>query len=39
LVYVPSEMRHDGAFHHVKLTASDLQDHIEIRSGYYAPTR
>jgi hypothetical protein len=38
LIYVPSEMRHDGAFHHVQLTASDLQDHIEIRSGYYAPT-
>ena len=39
LVYVPSEMRHDGAFHHVQLTTSDLQDHIEIRSGYYAPIR
>jgi Ca-activated chloride channel family protein len=38
LIYVPSEMRHDGAFHHVQLTASDLQDNIEIRSGYYAPT-
>ena len=37
LVYVPSEIRPDGTFHHVQLTASDLQDHIEIRSGYYAP--
>ena len=38
LVYVPSKMRHDGAFHHVELTTNDLQDRIEIRSGYYAPT-
>ena len=39
LVYVPSQMRRDGTFHHVQVTATDLQDHIEIRSGYYAPTR
>jgi VWFA-related protein len=39
LIYVPAQMRHDGTFHHVQLNASDLQDHIEVRSGYYAPPR
>jgi Ca-activated chloride channel homolog len=39
LIYVPAQMRHDGTFHHVQLNASDLQDHIEVRSGYYAPLR
>ena len=39
LTYVPAEMRHDGRFHHVELNANDLQDHIEVRSGYYAPPR
>jgi Ca-activated chloride channel family protein len=38
LTYVPSIIHHDGSFHHVQVTANDLQDHIEIRSGYYAPS-
>ena len=39
LIYVPARIRHDGTFHHVQLSASDLQDHIEVRSGYYAPAQ
>lgn len=37
LGYYNSEMRHDGAFHSVKLTANRPGIHVRVRKGYFAP--
>ena len=39
LIYRPAELRHDGSFHRIELTASERVDSTNIRSGYYAPAR
>ena len=39
LVYNPANLRNDGSFHAIELQPPDRVDRIEIRSGYYAPTR
>jgi Ca-activated chloride channel family protein len=39
LIYKPSELMHDGAFHRIELKAAERVDSITIRSGYYAPSR
>jgi Ca-activated chloride channel family protein len=39
LIYKPSELKHDGAFHRIELTAPERVDSVTIRSGYYAPSR
>jgi Ca-activated chloride channel family protein len=38
LIYRPAELKRNGSFHHVELTASERVDRIIVRSGYYAPT-
>ena len=39
LVYRPAELKHDGSFHRIELTASERVASIVARSGYYAPSR
>jgi VWFA-related protein len=39
LVYNPASLRHDGSFHAIELQPPDRVERVEIRSGYYAPTR
>jgi Ca-activated chloride channel family protein len=37
LIYRPAELKHDGSFHRIALTAVERVDNIAVRSGYYAP--
>lgn len=37
LVYKPTELKHDGAFHEIGLLGPDRVARIHVRSGYYAP--
>ena len=37
LVYKPAELKHDGTFHRIQLTAPNRVETIVTRSGYYAP--
>ena len=37
IVYKPAELKHNGSFHHIQLTASERVDSIHVRTGYYAP--
>lgn len=39
LVYNPDKFRHDGAFHEILLQLPDRVSRIEVRSGYFAPSR
>jgi Ca-activated chloride channel homolog len=39
LIYKPAELKHDGLFHRIELQAPERVNSINIRSGYYAPTR
>jgi len=38
LVYKPAELKHDGSFHRIELTAPERVASIVARSGYYAPS-
>ena len=37
MVYKPAELKHDGTFHRIQLTAPNRVESIVTRSGYYAP--
>jgi Ca-activated chloride channel homolog len=37
LIYKPTALKHDGAFHSISLRGPDRVDSITVRSGYYAP--
>jgi len=39
LVYNPIELKHDGAFHRIELTAPERVGSLRIRSGYYDQPR
>lgn len=39
LVYKPAALKHDGRYHSVILEAPDRVQAINVRSGYYAPSR
>lgn len=37
LIYKPSDLKHNGSFHHIELRGPDRVDSINVRAGYYAP--
>jgi Ca-activated chloride channel family protein len=37
LIYKPSDLRHDGSFHHIELKGPARVESIDVRTGYYAP--
>lgn len=37
ILYRPAELKRDGSFHHVEMTAPERVAHILVGSGYYAP--
>lgn len=39
LVYDPANLKHDGSFHEIEIQPPDRVSRIEVRSGYYAPTK
>ena len=40
LVYRPAELKRDGSFHRIELTAPERENSVvAVRSGYYAPVR
>lgn len=39
LLYNPSNLKHDGAFHEIMLQPPDRVHRVEVRTGYFAPVR
>lgn len=39
IVYRPSNLKHDGAFHEIVLRTPDRATTIQVRTGYYAPVQ
>ena len=37
ILYRPTDLKRDGSFHHVEMTAPERVAHIVVSSGYYAP--
>jgi hypothetical protein len=36
LIYTPSNLKRDGAFHSIELLMPDRVDQVQVRSGYFA---
>lgn len=39
LVYNPTNLKHDGAFHEIEIQPPDRVSRVDVRSGYYAPVQ